>query len=139
MSEKKIKILVAEDDPNLGMLLTQYLEAKDFEVTLCKDGQQGFEAFKQDQYDILILDVMMPIMDGFTLASEIRSTDKDVPIIFLTAKTLKDDVLKGFEVGADDYLTKPFTMEVLVARINAILRRSGVAEENFPKDFPISS
>lgn len=139
MSEKSIKILVAEDDPNLGMLLTQYLEAKGFQVTLTKDGQQAFEAFKQDQYDILIFDVMMPVMDGFALAKEIRLTDKDVPIIFLTAKTLKDDVLKGFEVGADDYLTKPFTMEVLVARINAILRRTGPAEENFPKDFNISS
>ena len=97
MSEKSIKILVAEDDPNLGMLLTQYLEAKGFQVTLTKDGQQAFEAFKQDQYDILIFDVMMPVMDGFALAKEIRLTDKDVPIIFLTAKTLKDDVLKVWD------------------------------------------
>ena len=127
MSDKKI--LVVEDDPNLGKLLSDFLKVKGFNVTLRNNGQDGFDAFKADSYNLLLLDVMMPVMDGFTMAEEVRSTDADVPIIFLTAKSLKEDTLKGFEIGADDFLTKPFTMEVLLARINAVLRRVGGVEE----------
>jgi len=127
MSDKKI--LVVEDDPNLGKLLSDFLKVKGFSVTLKNNGQDGFDAFKADAFNLLLLDVMMPVKDGFTMAEEVRATDKDVPIIFLTAKSLKEDTLKGFEIGADDFLTKPFTMEVLLARINAVLRRVGGVEE----------
>lgn len=127
MSDKKI--LVVEDDPNLGKLLADFLKVKGFSVTLKNNGQEGFDAFKEDKYNLLLLDVMMPVKDGFTMAEEVRSTDKEVPIIFLTAKSLKEDTLKGFEIGADDFLTKPFTMEVLLARITAVLRRVGGLEE----------
>ncbi len=133
----KIKVLVVEDDPNLGTLLSEYLNAKGFETKLCSNGETGFEAFKTQKFDILLLDVMMPVKDGYTLATEIRTTDKNVPIIFLTAKSLKEDTLKGFEVGADDYLTKPFTMEVLLARMNAVLRRSGALDALEEKVFRI--
>ncbi|MES2627706.1 MAG: response regulator transcription factor [Bacteroidota bacterium] len=133
----KIKVLVVEDDPNLGTLLSEYLNAKGFETKLCNNGETGFEAFKNQKFDILLLDVMMPVKDGFTLAAEIRTTDKNVPIIFLTAKSLKEDTLKGFEVGGDDYLTKPFTMEVLLARMNAVLRRSGALDNLEEKVFRI--
>jgi two-component system OmpR family response regulator len=128
MSEKKI--LVVEDDPNLGKLLSDFLGVKGFSVTLRNNGKDGFDAFKEGTYSLLILDVMMPVMDGFTLAKEIRSVDTDIPIVFLTAKSLQEDLLKGFEAGADDYLTKPFTMEVLMARINAVLRRSNVLNDD---------
>jgi two-component system, OmpR family, response regulator len=133
----KINVLVVEDDPNLGTLLSEYLNAKGFDTKLCVNGEVGFNAFKAGKFDILLLDVMMPVKDGFSLAKEVRATDKNVPIIFLTAKSLKEDTLKGFEVGADDYLTKPFTMEVLLARMNAVLRRSGVLESNEEKVFQI--
>jgi len=135
----KIKVLVVEDDPNLGTLLSEYLNAKGFDTKLCNNGESGFEAFKNHKFDLLLLDVMMPIKDGYTLAKEIRTTDKNVPIIFLTAKSLKEDTLKGFEVGADDYLTKPFTMEVLLARMNAVLRRSGALDNQEEKIFQIGS
>src|SRR5690606_23553217 len=121
----KTKLLLAEDDPNLGNLLSEYLEAKGFEVDLCKDGDEGLKAFSQNQYDFIILDVMMPLKDGFTLAREIRNVNKQVPILFLTAKSMKADTLKGFEIGGDDYVTKPFSMDELLVRVNAILRRSG--------------
>ena len=120
----KMKILLAEDDINLGSLLEQYLNAKDFETKLFGDGQKAYEAFVKDKYDICILDVMMPKKDGFELAKDIRSINKNIPIIFLTAKTLKEDILKGFKMGADDYIKKPFNMEELLFRIEAILRRS---------------
>lgn len=120
----KTKLLVVEDDPNLGMLLSEYLQVKGFEVTHCKDGEEGLEAYQKGDFDMCIFDVMMPKMDGFTLAERIRKSDVDVPIFFLTAKSLKEDTLKGFEVGGDDYMTKPFSMEELLARITAILRRS---------------
>ncbi len=123
------KILVVEDDPNLGKLLTTFLTAKGFEATLAENGQAGFEMFNADTFDFLILDVMMPVMDGFTLAEEIREVDKNVPIMFLTAKSLSEDKLEGFKIGADDYMTKPFGMEELLARITAILRRTGADEE----------
>lgn len=124
MSEVTTKVLLCEDDPNLGMLLKEYLNAKGFETTLCVNGKEGYEAFKQGGIELCILDVMMPIKDGFTLAEEIRQTDKQVPIMFLTAKNLKEDKIKGFNSGADDYLTKPFSMDELLLRIKAILRRT---------------
>ena len=122
--DDKIKILLCEDDENLGMLLREYLQAKGFVAVLCADGEAGFKAFLKTKFDICVLDVMMPKKDGFTLAQEIRSANTDVPIIFLTAKTLKEDILEGFKLGADDYITKPFSMEELVFRIEAILRRT---------------
>ena len=127
METVKTKILLVEDDPSLGPLLQEYLEAKGFETKLAEDGKKGADLFFKGSYDLLLLDVMMPVKDGFTLAKEIRVSDKNIPIIFLTAKSMKDDKLKGFEVGADDYLTKPFAMEELIARIQAIIRRVGDA------------
>ncbi len=121
--DQTLKVLLCEDDENLGMLLREYLEAKGYDTELCVDGEEGFKSFMQVKYDICVLDVMMPKKDGFTLASEIRSVNADVPIIFLTAKTLKDDILEGFKIGADDYITKPFSMEELTFRMEAILRR----------------
>ena len=121
--EDRMKILLCEDDENLGMLLREYLQAKGFNADLYPDGEAGYKAFLKGKYDICVLDVMMPKKDGFTLAQEIRTFNADVPIIFLTAKSLKDDVLDGFKIGADDYITKPFSMEELVLRIEAILRR----------------
>lgn len=119
-----MKLLLVEDDHNLGNLLAEYLRAKGFETELRTDGMQGWEAYKKNKYDLLILDVMMPLKDGFTLAREIRQKDREVPIIFLTAKSMKQDTIKGFESGADDYMTKPFGMEELMLRINAVLRRT---------------
>jgi DNA-binding response OmpR family regulator len=124
MSAEKINVLLTEDDPNLGMLLREYLNAKGYETTLAENGKIGYEKFAQGGFDICILDVMMPVKDGFTLAEEIRQTDKQMPIIFLTAKSMKDDKLKGFTVGADDYLTKPFSMDELLMRMQAVLRRT---------------
>ena len=121
--EGKIKILLAEDDINLGSLLTQYLNAKGFETDLFADGEKAYDGYMKSQYDICILDVMMPKKDGFTLAKEIRMTNNKIPIIFLTAKTLKEDVLEGFKIGADDYIAKPFVMDELLFRIEAIMRR----------------
>ncbi len=121
--EEKIKILLCEDDENLGMLLREFLQAKGFNADLFPDGEKGYKAFLKGKYDLCVLDVMMPKKDGFTLAQEIRNVNGEVPIIFLTAKNLKDDVLEGFKIGADDYITKPFSMEELVVRIDAILRR----------------
>lgn len=118
-----VHILLCEDDENLGMLLREYLEAKGYQATLCVDGEQGLEAFHKEKFDLCILDVMMPKMDGFSLAARIREANSDVPFMFLTAKTMKDDVKEGFELGADDYITKPFSMEEVVFRIEAILRR----------------
>jgi len=120
----KTKILLVEDDPNFGSVLKNYLELNNYEVKLCPDGFSGYEHFLSGHYDICILDVMMPRKDGFTLAKEIREKDEHIPIIFLTAKTMKDDMLKGFNVGADDYITKPFDSEVLLVKLKAILRRS---------------
>ena len=122
--EDKLKILLCEDDENLGMLLREYLQAKGYVAELCADGDAGFKAFLKNKYDICVLDVMMPKKDGFALAQEIRTDNADVPLIFLTAKTLKEDILEGFKIGADDYITKPFSMEELVLRIEAILRRT---------------
>ena len=133
------KILLVEDDPNFGSILKDYLVMNDFDVTLAKNGMEGFEKFKKDTYDLCILDVMMPYKDGFTLAREIRDKNKEIPIIFLTAKTMKEDVLKGYKVGADDYLNKPFDSEVLLMKIKAIMQRktSEVKAENTKFEFQI--
>jgi DNA-binding response OmpR family regulator len=120
---KKLNILLAEDDENLGLLLQTYLKSKGFDVALTRNGKTAFELFNTMKFDFCLFDVMMPIMDGFTLAKEIREVDRKVPILFLTAKAMKEDKLEGFSIGADDYLTKPFSMEELLARITAILRR----------------
>ncbi len=120
---KKIRILLVEDDTNFGSILTSYLELADYDVTLQTDGKQGLAAFRKEIYDLCILDIMMPEMDGFTLAREIKKLNDSIPIIFLTAKTLKEDVLEGFRIGADDYLIKPFDSEVLLYKLAAILKR----------------
>ncbi len=117
------KILLVEDDPNFGTVLKDYLTLSDYNVTHAKDGLDGLIAFKNDDFDICILDVMMPKKDGFTLAKEIRAINPEIPIMFLTAKTMKEDVLKGYQAGADDYLNKPFDSEVLLYKIKAILQR----------------
>mgnify|MGYP000845970296 FL=1 len=134
MSTEKTKILLVEDDRNLGNLLKDYLLAKGFDTTLEVDGDKGLKAFSAATYDMCVLDIMMPIKDGFTLAKEIRNTDKNIPIIFLTARSLKEDKLEGFRSGGDDYITKPFTMEELLARIQAVLRRTKVGAANAPAD-----
>lgn len=128
--KKKIKVLLCEDDPNLGSLLKDYLNAKGFETDLATDGLEGGKMYKRNTYDFLIFDVMMPVKDGFTLAQEIRAEDKHTPILFLTAKSMKEDTLEGFRAGADDYMTKPFSMEELLVRMNAILRRSNALPGN---------
>lgn len=122
-SEESLKVLLCEDDENLGMLLREYLQAKGYDTELCTDGEAGYRAFTQKKFDICVLDVMMPKKDGFSLARDIRQINDEIPIVFLTAKTLKEDILEGFRIGADDYLTKPFSMEELIFRIEAILRR----------------
>ncbi len=121
---EKIKILLVEDDHNLGNLLKEYLEAKGYSIVLGVDGKQGYDLFAKDKFNICILDVMMPIKDGYTLVKEIRAIDVNIPIVFLTAKSMKEDTIEGFNLGADDYITKPFSMEELLMRIKAILRRT---------------
>ncbi|MFO8087732.1 MAG: response regulator transcription factor [Bacteroidales bacterium] len=128
MSQQKTKVLLAEDDQNLSLLLKNYLDAKGFETDLYKNGKEALQGFKNGYHDLCIIDVMMPVKDGFTLASEIRKENKDIPMIFLTAKSMHDDIMKGFQVGGDDYLTKPFNMEELLARINAVLKRTAKPE-----------
>jgi Response regulators consisting of a CheY-like receiver domain and a winged-helix DNA-binding domain len=120
---EKLRILLCEDDENLGMLLREYVQAKGYLCDLYGDGDAGYKAYLKGRYDFCILDVMMPKKDGFTMAQEIRTLNADIPIIFLTAKSLKEDILEGFKIGGDDYITKPFSMEELVLRIEAILRR----------------
>lgn len=134
-----IKLLLCEDDPNLGSLLAHYLAAKGYTVDHRPDGRQGLEAYRQGGYDLLILDVMMPHKDGFTMAREIRQGDDRTPIIFLTAKSMKQDAIAGFQSGADDYVTKPFSMEELLLRVSAVLRRARgiVAEDETPTTFNI--
>ena len=135
------KILLVEDDPNFGTVLKDYLALNEYNVTLAKDGIEGLIMFKNSDYDLCILDVMMPRKDGFSLAQDIRSTNKELPIIFLTAKTLKEDVLKGYAVGADDYLNKPFDSEVLLHKIRAILQRkeSDTSAESEQFEFEIGT
>ena len=117
------KILLVEDDPNLGLLLQEYLNSKNYATDLATNGDLGLQRFLEGNYDLCIFDVMMPKKDGFSLAKEVRMKDKNVPIVFLTAKSMKEDTMQGFKVGADDYITKPFNMEELLLRIQAILRR----------------
>lgn len=124
MDEKKPQILLCEDDTNLGMVLKNYLELNDYDVTLERDGRLGLAAFQREKFDICLLDVMMPNMDGFTLAEEIRDINPDVPLFFLSAKTMKEDIIQGYKLGADDYITKPFDSEVLLLKIKAILKRN---------------
>ena len=135
--KKEIKVLLVEDDSNLGSITSDYLRAKGFNCTWEINGELGYREFVKNQYDIVILDVMMPIKDGFSTAKDIRGIDKKVPIIFLTAKSMKEDTLKGFEIGADDYITKPFNMEELTARIGAILKRVSSDTESHFDDIKI--
>ena len=128
MEGRKYKILLCEDDTNLGMVLKNYLELNDYDVILERDGRLGLAAFQREKFDICLLDVMMPNMDGFTLAEEIRDVDPDIPLFFLSAKTMKEDIISGYKLGADDYITKPFDSEVLLLKIKAILKRN--EEEN---------
>jgi DNA-binding response OmpR family regulator len=123
MEGNELKVLLAEDDKNLGAVLKAYLEAKGYQTTLCINGKEAFDIYNKKKFDFCILDVMMPVKDGFTLAQEIRKLDKKIPILFLTAKSLQEDKLRGFDIGGDDYLTKPFSMEELLMRMKAILRR----------------
>lgn len=132
MSDIK-KLLLVEDDPNLGSVLKEYLEIKGFDVDHAENGKLGWDKFITSHYDFLILDVMMPVMDGFELGREIRKKNQEVPILFLTAKSMKEDKIKGFELGADDYLTKPFSMEELVLRIDAIMRRTNRSIDELEK------
>jgi DNA-binding response OmpR family regulator len=132
------KILLLEDDPNLGFVLQEFLEHKQYKVTHCNNGEEGLKAFNKNGFDLCIVDVMMPKMDGFTFTKHVRKTDVNTPIIFLTAKSLKEDKLEGFRIGGDDYITKPFSMEELEVRIEAVLRRTkGAKQEETKNHFTI--
>ena len=120
----KAKILLCEDDSNLGMVLKNYLELNDYEVVLERDGRLGLAAFQREKFDLCLLDVMMPHVDGFSLAEDIRDVNPDIPLFFLSAKTMKEDIIQGYKLGADDYITKPFDSEVLLLKIKAILKRN---------------
>jgi DNA-binding response OmpR family regulator len=135
MENTNKKILLVEDDLNFGAVLKDYLQLNDFDVVLAKNGMEGFEKFKKGSFDLCILDVMMPYKDGYTLAKEIRERNQEVPIIFLTAKSMKEDVLKGYKSGADDYLNKPFDSEVLLMKIRAIIQRKSSAVKAEPAQF----
>lgn len=124
MEGRKYRVLLCEDDSNLGMVLKNFLELNDYEVVLERDGRLGLAAFQREKFDICLLDVMMPHVDGFTLAADIRDVDLDIPLFFLSAKTMKEDLIKGYNLGADDYITKPFDSEVLLLKIKAILKRN---------------
>ena len=141
MSKQSIRILLVEDDPNLSMVLKDYLEMLGYAIELCSDGEEGFKMYKKKKFDLCIFDVMMPKKDGFTLAEDIRLTDQNIPIIFLTAKSLKEDKIKGFQLGCDDYITKPFSTEELSLRITAILKRcqyrNGTLSEEEDNNFSI--
>jgi two-component system, OmpR family, response regulator len=134
MKHIKPRLLLVEDDPNLSFVIKEYLEILNYETTVCTDGEAGLEAFNQGKYDLVLLDVMMPKKDGFTVAEEIRKTNDATPIIFLTAKTLKEDRVKGFQSGCDDYITKPFSTEELSLRIKAILKRCMFAQNGFSEN-----
>lgn len=129
MEKSEVKVLLAEDDKNLGNILKNYLIAKGYETKLYVNGKEAWEAYSSEDFNFTIIDVMMPVMDGFTLAEKIRENNKEIPMLFLTAKSLQEDKLKGFNIGADDYITKPFSMEELLARMEAILRRIAEKEE----------
>ncbi|WP_421892353.1 response regulator transcription factor [Marinoscillum sp.] len=135
------KILLAEDDENLGQILSEYLNLKGFKTTLCRDGEEGAAIFRPGSFDLCILDLMMPKKDGFQLAGEIKEIDPEIPIIFLTAKSMKEDILEGFKIGADDYITKPFSMEVLLMRIKAVLHRTlkSNADRELPEEVTVGA
>ena len=137
--KENCKILVVEDDPNLGQILQEYLGIKGYEAELATNGVDGLNAFKADPYDLCLLDIMMPKKDGFELAEEIREIDKSVPIIFLTAKSMKDDAIRGLKIGADDYITKPFSMEELLLRIKAVLKRSLPDSDPSQREYQLGS
>jgi two-component system, OmpR family, response regulator len=124
MDTQKYKVLLCEDDPNLGMVLKEHLDLNEYDVALERDGRLGLAAFQKQKFDLCLLDVMMPNMDGFTLAEEIRDIDPDVPLFFLSAKTMKEDLIQGYKLGADDYITKPFDIDVLLLKIKAVLKRN---------------
>lgn len=134
----KINMLLVEDDKNLGVILKKYLEAKDIAVTLFTNGEDALNAFKEGDFNFCILDVMMPLMDGFTLSQEIKKLDKRIPIIFLTAKTTQQDIIHGFKLGADDYITKPFSMDELLMRIHAVFNRTCV-DSTTPTTFKLGN
>ena len=138
MNTVKTRILLAEDDENLGVLLREYLKARNFDVELYPNGEKALKSFERNSFDICVFDVMMPVMDGFTVAKEIRRLKRDTPIIFLTAKSMKEDVIEGFSIGADDYITKPFSMEELIFRIDAILRRTKGKPDGEQKIFQLA-
>jgi two-component system OmpR family response regulator len=133
-STTKPKILLVEDDPNLSLVLQDYMEMMNYDITLCRNGKEGFDIFQAGNFNLCILDIMMPVMDGFTLAEEIKKINDSVPIVFLTAKSLKEDRIKGFRLGCDDYIIKPFSTEELSLRIQAILKRCMVPSNNTGKD-----
>ncbi len=138
MEKKELNVLLVEDDKNLGNILKNYLIAKGYKTTLATNGKDGWELFQRESFNFCILDVMMPVMDGFTLGEKIKESNPKIPLLFLTAKSLQEDKLKGFDIGADDYLTKPFSMEELLARMQAILRRAGEdTDEAEQTDFKI--
>jgi len=128
-NKEKNKVLLVEDDTNFGQVLKNYLELNDFVVELARDGILGLAAFRREKFDICLLDVMMPNMDGFTLAEEIRNVDPDIPLFFLSAKSMKEDILNGYKLGADDYITKPFDSEILLQKIKAVLKRNQEQQE----------
>ena len=131
--DEKLRILLCEDDENLGMLLREYLQAKGYAAELYPDGEAGYKAFLKNKYDLCVFDVMMPKKDGFTLAQEVRAANAEIPVIFLTAKTLKEDILEGFKIGADDYITKPFNTNLLISRCNNLVNSRILLQEKFSK------
>jgi two-component system, OmpR family, response regulator len=139
MEEPKVNILLCEDDPNFGAVLKDYLSMNGYEVTLATDGDKGVDYFRTGQYGLCVLDVMMPKKDGFTAAAEIKRMNPDVPLIFLTAKTLQQDKIEGFKIGADDYITKPFNSEELLYRIAAVLKRGKTKQNNQQKEFTVGA
>lgn len=139
MVSKTIRILLLEDDTNLGILIEEHLSLQGYEVVLCADGEEGLKRFAGDQFDLCLVDVMMPKLDGFAFAENVRCRDAEIPIMFLTARSLKEDKIKGFKIGCDDYLTKPFSIEELLLRIQAILKRThnGSSEKSLPTPFTL--
>ena len=139
MQVAKNRILLVEDDPNFGAVLKDYLSMNDYDVELAPDGEQGWTSFGKNAYDLCVLDVMLPRKDGFSLAADIRKINQEVPIIFLTAKTLQEDILEGFKLGADDYITKPFNSEELLFRIQAVLKRGKARKKEERREYQIGS
>lgn len=139
MTENKLNILLAEDDPNLGFLLVEFLESRDVQVSLFKDGELALKGFKTGSYNFCILDVMLPKVDGFTIAQKVKAANPSIPIVFLTARALKEDKMKGYTIGADDYITKPFDEDELWCKILAISKRTDLLDTSFEKKFQIGT